>query len=161
MRNPTILLAISLAIGGLVGTRAEGEVKKTSVCAIEENPESFLHAKVEFGAVLRVGSEYPSINDGRCLFRFAFGDDYQTFGDRFATKKNGQWRLMRSLIVNSNNKNDCPFFVRIVRARFRGVVERVPAGTSPESDMPLEIIILSVSQVEAVPIECSNSSKSN
>ena len=159
MKTASVFLFGFLAIGALNGTRAEGAVKKVTVCDLEKNPDSFLHANVEFSATLRAGSKYSRISDGACSFFFAFGDDYQTYGNRFSAKKNAQWRLMRSLLINSNNKNDCPFFVRAIKARFRGVVERVPAtGTIPPDEMPVEIIFRSVSNVENVPIHCVDGS---
>jgi hypothetical protein len=146
---------VTLAIGFSLCVHAEGAVKKVSICDIEKNPNAFVHTNVEILIELRLGGEHPLLRDGQCVLNFAFGDDYQTYGNRFSAKQNAQWRLMRSLLVNSNNKNNCPFFVRIIKASFRGVVEREPAtGTIPPDEMPYEIIFRSVSQVEAVPIRC-------
>jgi hypothetical protein len=160
MKTASVFLLGIVAIGILTAPRAEGAVRKVSICDIQKNPESFLHTKVEILNTLRLNNtEHNLLHEGSCVLNFAFGDDYQTFGDRYSAKKNAQWRLMRSLLINSNNKNDCPFFVRAIKARFRGVVERVPAtGTIPPDEMPVEIIFRSVSHVEAIPIHCVDDS---
>ncbi len=47
---------------------------------------------------------------------------------------------------------------RIVRAKIKGIVEREPpTGTIPEDEMRLEIVILSVSEVVHVPLNCAPS----
>lgn len=162
MKTASFFLFTTLFIGVIDGSRAEAAVKQVSVCVLEENAESLLHSKVELQVDVRLGSEHPLLYDGGCSFRFAFGDDYQTYGNRFSAKKNAEWRLMRSLLINSDNKNDCPFFVRAIKARFRGVVEREPAtGTIPPDEMPFEIIFRSVFHVETIPIHCVNEPTSN
>jgi hypothetical protein len=72
-------------------------------------------------------------------------------------KHDGQWALMWKLL-RTPPPNNCSVNTRIVRARIKGTVERVPAtGTIPEDEMGLEIVIQSASEVGHVPIRCSPS----
>jgi hypothetical protein len=87
----------------------------------------------------------------RCKFLFAFGDDYQTFGNRFPATKNAQWKRMRQIL----SKTECANNVRVVKATFQGTVIRTPAtGTIPPDEMGLELVIQSVSDVQPVPVKC-------
>jgi len=98
--------------------------QSASVCAPEENSQKFLNAKVEVRALIVEGFEHVAlIKDGRCSFLFAGGDDYQTFGRRFHVKHNAQWRLMEEILAGTN----CGTNIRVVRARIRGTVIRIPA----------------------------------
>lgn len=98
------------------------------------------------------------LQDDKCSFLFAFGDDYQALGRRFRVKHDRQWDLMWKLLRTSP-ANNCSVNARIVRATIKGIVERIPAtGTIPEDEMGLQIVILSVSGVEPVPIKCTSPS---
>lgn len=122
-----------------------------SLCSLQKNPEKFLHSKVEVEALVHTGVEYPRLIAGKCLFRFARGDDYQTFGDRFPVRQNEQWKQLWKLL----SKSECVSNVRVAKATLEGSIIRVPAtGTIPENEMPLELVIQSVSNVEHVPTNC-------
>lgn len=128
-----------------------------SLCSIQKNPESFLHAHVEVRASIFAGAGHSGqLLEGKCSFRDARGDDYQTFGHRFRVRHDAQWALMSKLL--STPQPNCSVNVRIIRAKIKGIVERVPAtGTIPEDEMGLEIVILSVSEVVDVPLNCAPS----
>lgn len=126
--------------------------QRTSVCSLQDNPEKFLNSEVEVQASVFAGVEYPRITDGKCSFRFAYGDDYQTFGDRFPTTHDNQWRLLKELLSTT----ECASNVRVAKATIKGTVVRVPAtGTIPQKEMPLELVIQSVSDVSRVPVKCT------
>ena|ERR1017187_4531689 len=152
---PTDLRIVLLTLTFLVPIRAdEGEkpVQRTSVCFLQENAERFLNSKVEVEALIFAGVEYPRITEGRCSFRFARGDDYQTFGACFTAKHDGQWKMLEKLLSVS----ECASNVRVAKARLKGTVVRVPAtGTRSPDDMPLELVIQSVSRAEHVPVKCT------
>jgi hypothetical protein len=145
-----LLCAAAIALG-ICSTLCAG-VKHTTVCSIEENSKKFLNAKVEVNALILAGIEYPSLKEGRCSFPYERGDDYQTLGNRFPIEHDSQWSLMRELLGTTN----CASNVRVVRARIKGTVIRAPArGTIPANEMPLELVIQSVSEVSRVPISCT------
>ncbi len=128
------------------------QAARVSLCSLQKNPGRFLNSKVEVEALVYAGVEYPRIAAGGCLFRFACGDDYQTFGDRFPVINNEQWRMLRKLLGVS----ECASNVRVARAKITGTVIRVPAtGTRSPDEMPLELVIQSVSEVSHVPIKCT------
>lgn len=148
------LAVLSTWIVGFCGSAwAVQSGKHVSLCSIQESPANFLQTRIEVNALIFVGPEIGQIQEGKCLFRFAFGDDYQTFGARFRVERDAQWDLMRRLL---NTPDKCAVHARIVKARIQGTVIRIPAtGTTPEDEMPMEIVIQSVSRVEHVPIKCS------
>lgn len=149
------LLLLAAILGACLSLQAEGNTPRVSLCSIQENPEGFLHVRIDLQAQIFVGNEIGQIKEGKCSFRFAVGDDYQTFGHRFRVKHDAQWALMMKLL---GAPLDCRMNARIIKARIRGTVIRVPAtGTIPENEMPLEIVIQSVAEVEHVPIKCSTS----
>ncbi len=130
----------------------QAQTERTSVCALQENAEKFLNSSVEVKGLIFAGVEYPRINNESCSFRFARGDDYQTFGGRFPIRRNAQWKLLEKLLGTT----ECASNVRVVSARIQGTVTRVPAtGTIPADEMPLELVIQSVSEVSPVPIKCT------
>lgn len=122
-----------------------------SLCSLQKNPERFLNSKVEVEVLVYAGMEYPRINAGGCSFRYTRGDDYQTFRERFPVNQNEQWEQLIKLL----SITECASNVRVAKAKIEGTVIRTPAtGTIPENQMPLEIVIQSVSLVEHVPINC-------
>jgi hypothetical protein len=150
--NRGCLLLLSIIFAACSSLWAEQDTTRVSLCSLQENPERFLNSKVELEALIFEGVEYPRLTEGKCSFRFAGGDDYQTFGDRFPVKDDGQWKLMKKLLGTTR----CASNVRVVKARIKGTVTRVPAtGTIPESEMPVELVIQSVSEVSRVPIRCT------
>jgi hypothetical protein len=156
LRHALLLSAIILLISSH-GVWSEQNTQRVSLCSIQRNPESFLHAHVEVHPSILVGAaHFGQLLEGKCSFRVAFGNDYQTFGHRFRVKDDDQWALMWKLLRtppphNCVNK-------RIVRANIKGIVERVPAtGSIPEDEMGLEIVILSVSEIVHVPTNCTAS----
>jgi hypothetical protein len=152
MKFKHLMLLSVWIFGALRCVQAEKAVQRVSVCSLQENAEKFLNATIEVRALIFGGIEYPRIEEGKCSFRFAGGDDYQTFGDRFRVKHNAQWDLMKKLLGTTN----CASNLRVVRAKIRGTVVRVPAaGTIPENEMPMELVIQSVSEVSIVPIRCT------
>jgi hypothetical protein len=140
-----------------VSTHASGKAHAATICSLASQPEKFLGIEVETSAVLVAGTEYSSIVDGNCSFRFARGDDYQTFGDLYPIEHDTQWDLMLDAVA----KAPCEHLSkRLVKAKFRGHVIRVPAtGTIPQDQMPLELVIQSVSEVERLPVQCPTASK--
>jgi hypothetical protein len=154
LRHALLLSAIILVSSH--GVWAEQDIRHVSVCSIQNNPESFLHAHVEVHASIFIGAR-SQLEDGKCSFLFAFGDDYQTLGHRFRVKHDAHWALMWKLLRTPPPPN-CSVNARIVRANIKGIVEREPAtGTIPEDEMRLEVIILSVSEVVHVPLNCAPS----
>lgn len=123
-----------------------------SLCSLQEKPERFLNSEVELEALIFAGVEYPRLTAGQCSFRYARGDDYQTLGDRFPVKHNAQWKLLKELLGTTS----CASNVRVAKAKIKGTIIRVPAtGTVPPNEMPLELVIQSVSEVERVPANCT------
>lgn len=154
LRYALLLSAIILVSSH--GAWAEQNIQRVSLCSIQQNPESFLHAHVEVRATIFIGAR-SQLEDGKCLFLFAFGDDYQTLGHGFRVKHDAQWALMSKLLSTPPPSN-CSVNARIVRAKIKGIVEREPpTGTIPEDEMRLEIVILSVSEVLHVPLNCAPS----
>jgi hypothetical protein len=152
------LLLSAIILVSFHGVWAEQNIQRVSLCSIQRNPESFLHAHVEVRASIFAGAAHSGqLLDGKCSFRVAQGDDYQTFGHRFRVRHDAQWALMLKLLSTPPPPN-CSVNARIVRANIKGIVERVPAtGTIPEHEMGLEIVILSVSEVVHVPVNCTPS----
>ncbi len=154
LRYALLLSAIILVSSN--GAWAEQGTRDASLCSIQKNPGSFLHAHVEVRASIFIGAR-SQLEDGKCSFLFAFGDDYQTLGHRFHVKHNAQWALMWKLLRTPPPPN-CAVNARIVRANIKGIVEREPAKNAiPADEMGLQIVILSVSEVEHVPLNCAPS----
>ena len=142
-----ILLIQLSSLGVWAGT------EKLSVCSLQEQGEKFLYAAVEIDATIFAGNEYPRIRDANCSFRFARGDDYQSFGKRFEAKQDRQWRLMKRIL----GIPQCASNIRVARARIVGTIIRAPAtGTISADAMPLELVIQSVSGVSKVSIDCGS-----
>ena len=140
---PTLIFGVSCNLWA--------KTRHISVCTLQENPEKFLNSKVEVEALIFEGVHSPRITQGKCAFRFAGGDDYQTFGNRFPVKNDDQWKLMKKILSTT----ECASNVRVAKARIRGTVIRVPATWGiPENEMPFELVIQSVSGVTRVPIKC-------
>jgi hypothetical protein len=107
---------------------------------------------VQVQAMIIAGIENPHLTEGKCWFRFVRGDDYQDLGDRFPATQNEQWMLLLKLLRVS----ECASNIRVARAKIKGTIIRVPAtGTIPPNEMPLELVIQSVSEVERVPVNCT------
>ncbi len=131
---------------------AQQNTQRFSLCSIQENPRKFLHTQIKVRALIFAGVEYPRLKDGNCSFRFAYGDDYQAFGDRFSTSRNAQWTLMKDLL----GRTTCASNFRVIKALIKGTVIRVPAtGTIPQGEMPFEIVIQAVSDVSRVEVKCT------
>ena len=153
MNLPRFFLLLALVLGMSYSSWAAEKAQAVSLCSIQKNPERFLHEGVEVRAVIFAGLEIDQLQEGRCLFRVAYGDDYQTFGDRFHVNHNAQWDLMRKLLKTPNN---CSGKARFIKAKIRGSVEHVPAIVGiPENEMPFELVIQSVSEVEQAPVVCT------
>jgi hypothetical protein len=126
--------------------------QRPSLCSLQASPEKLLNLKVEVPASIFAGVEYPRITDEKCSFRFAYGNDYQTFGDRFPIKDDDQWKLLKEVLRTT----DCASNVRVAEATITGTVARVPAtGTIPQKEMPFELVIQSASHVLRVPVKCT------
>jgi hypothetical protein len=126
--------------------------QRPSLCSLQGSPEKFLNLRVEVQVSIFAGVEYPRIADEQCSFRFAYGDDYQTFGDRFPIKDDDQWKLPKELL----SKTECASNVRVAKATITGTLVRVPAtGTIPQEEMPFELIIQSASDGLRVPVKCT------
>jgi hypothetical protein len=124
-----------------------------SLCSLQDHPEKFLGSKVEVEALVFAGVEYPRLTAGKCSFRFARGDDYQTFGEHFPVNQDEQWTLLKRFLSTS----ECASNVRVAKAKIKGTVIRVPAsGNRPQNAMPFEVVIQSVSGVEHVRINCTH-----
>jgi hypothetical protein len=150
INRAALFLLMTLFICTILRAQTQG----LSLCSLEQHPERFLNSQVEVQGLIFSGVEYPRIRDGQCSFRFARGDDYQTFGHRFPITENEQWKSMRKLLATT----ECASNVRVVKAKMVGTVIRVPAtGTVPPREMPLELVIQSVSDVTRVPVNCTSS----
>jgi hypothetical protein len=126
--------------------------QRVSLCSLQDHPEKFLNLQVEIQASIFAGVEYPRISDGNCSFRFAYGDDHQTFGDRFPVKHDNQWMSLKKIL----SATQCASNVRVAKATIKGTIIRVPAtGTIPQAEMPLQLVVQSVSDVSRVPIKCT------
>ena len=123
------------------------------LCSLQDHPKKFLGSKVEVEALIFAGVEYPRITAGKCSFRFARGDNYQAFGERFPVNDDEQWKLMKELLSTT----ECASNVRVAKAKIEGTVIRVPvSGSRPQNEMPFELVIQSVSGVEHVPTNCTH-----
>jgi hypothetical protein len=146
------LLWLSLVIFFSMCSSLWARTQRASLCSLQDNPEKFLNLKVEVQASVFAGVEYPRITDEKCSFRFAYGDDYQIFGDRFPINNDHQWKLLKEVL----RKTECASNVRVAKATITGTVVRVPAtGTTPQKEMPFELVIQSVSDVSRVPVKCT------
>jgi len=138
----------------IVATICNGAFAQTariSLCALQRNPEKFLNSKIEVKALVFAGLENSFLRAGKCSFRYAAGDDYQDFGSRFPVKNDEEWKLLNELLHTTN----CASNVRAAKAKISGTVIRFPAtGTIRPDEMPLELVIQSVSDVERVPVKC-------
>jgi len=130
---------------------AGGQTPVTT-CELQRNAANYLNAVVEVRSMIVVGNGHAAFIHGEnCKFPFAFGDDYQTFGNQFQAKKDVQWKKMRQTL----NHTECANNIRAVDGRLQGTVIRVPAtGTIPADEMGLELVIQSVFEVEPVPVKC-------
>jgi hypothetical protein len=152
MRFLSFLFFAPSLFGVFAGAQTENSVQSVSLCSVQEHPERFLNFKVEVDGLVFAGVEYPRITAGNCSFRFANGDDYQTFGERFPVHHDEQWTLLKKIL----GATECASNVRVAKARIRGTVIRVPAtGAIPENEMPFELVIQSVSEVEHVQTNCT------
>jgi hypothetical protein len=150
IRVDQLVLLLSMIFGFCSSSWAQAA--DISLCSLQDHPEKFLDSKVEVDALVFAGVEYPRITAGKCSFRFARGDDYQTFGERFPVNDDDQWKLPKQLL----NATECASNVRVVKAKIKGTIIRVPAtGTVPPNEMPLELVIQSVSEVKRVPVHCT------
>ena len=147
----TSLLSWSVFMLSIAMGYASGQSSVTT-CELQENATNYLNALVEVRSMIILDSgHFAFIHGERCKFLFAFGDDYQTFGNQFPATKNAQWKRMRQIL----SKTECANNVRVVKATFQGTVIRIPAtGTIPPDEMGLELVIQSVSDVEPVPVKC-------
>jgi len=132
--------------------------RSVSLCSIQGDPQSFLHAHVEIHAFVVVAFEASHLESGKCSFSFSFGD----YRNRFPVKRDPQWDLMKKLLTyEQSSSTTCSSIAKVVEARIRCTVEHRPAtGTIPEDQMGLEIVILSVSRVKGVPQRCVPASAS-
>lgn len=123
---------------------------RVSMCSLQRTPERFVNSEVEVRALIFAG-EYPRIKSNRCTFLYTMGNDYQILESRFPIKDDDQWELLRKLL----DTRECASNMRVAKARIVGTIVRVPAtGTIPANEMPFELIIQSVSEVEHVPVNC-------
>jgi hypothetical protein len=148
-----IIRLLSLLFTGLlICNNLWAQTARISLCALQKNPERFLNSKVEVEALVFAGLENAHLTEGKCWFRYATGDDYQEFGKRFPIKDDDHWKLLQQVL----SKTECASNVRVAKAKIKGTVTRVPAtGTIPENEMPMELVIQSVSEVSRVPIKCT------
>jgi hypothetical protein len=151
-------IAIFTTMLCMTATAASPDSRSVSVCTLQRDSQKLLGLEVEVSGILRVGDGHHAfVHDGKCRFLFARGDDYQTFSDRYPIEKDSQWNLMKEAF----SKPVCAHLnTRLVKGKFRGTVVRVPAtGTRPPNEMPVELVIQSVSEVERVPVQCPIESK--
>jgi hypothetical protein len=149
--NSKLLLWLSFVIFGMHCTLL-ASTQRASLCSLQEHPDKFLNSRVEVEALIFEGVEYPRLREGKCSFRFADGDDYQTFGDRFPIKDDDQWKSMKEALA----KTECASNVRVAKATITGTVVRISrTGTIPQKEMPFELVIQSVSDVSRVPVKCT------
>ncbi|SRR5229473_5010259 len=129
------------------------ESAQVTTCILQEKADTFLNTVVEVRATIIEGSGHSAfIHDGQCKFLVALGADYQTFGKRFPAKQNAEWKRMQQVL----SKSECANNVRVVKAKFRGTVIRIPAtGIIPPDEMGIELVIQSVADVERVPVKCT------
>jgi len=150
VKNNRYLLLLFVIFG--ICNSSWAQATHVSLCALQENPEKFLNSKVQVEVLIYAGVEYPRLTAGECSFRFARGDNYQLFGDRFQVSQDEQWKLLTKLLSVS----ECASNVRVAKALVEGTVIRVPAtGTRLPNEMPMELVIQAVSEVSHVPTKCT------
>ena len=138
----------------LIEVRAYSEPRTVTICALEQNWEHRLNQQLEIRGNIEVGGEHGLITDQGCRFLFAFGSDYQTFGNRYRATTDREWAVMWS-VLHTRLDPPCNFHVRVAKARMRGTLIRVPrTGTIPQDEMPPEFVIRRVYEVTEVPILC-------
>ncbi len=145
---------LPLFIALMVCNDVLGQTVKTSLCALQANPDKFLNSEVQVEALVFAGIENPHLAspEGKCWFNYARGDDYQSFGKRFPVRRDSDWKLLDELL----GKSDCASNIRVAKAKIRGTIIRAPAtGTTPPEEMPFELVIQSVSEVARVPTKCT------
>jgi hypothetical protein len=132
---------------------AFAQPKTVSVCALARDSQMSIGHEVEVSAILHVGDgHYAMIQDARCSFRFATGDDYQTFGNTYPVERDTQWELMKEALA----RPACSHLnTRLVKGRFKGKVIRVPrSGTIPQNEMPVELVIQAAADIAKVDVQC-------
>jgi len=151
MKHFLALLSFTSGLVSSPSVCALEHAQQVTICSLEKHGAQLLNSSVEFQTTVVLGWEHPLLREGDCVFGIAFGDDYQTFGDRSPANRNSQWRLMRRIFATPT----CAPHVRAVKGTFRGTVIRTPPprGISPD-EMPLEVVIQSVSGVENAVKRC-------
>ena len=128
-----VLLSVSV-LGSFPCLPAQENTRVVSLCLLQDHPEGFLYSTVEVEGLVFAGVEYPRIISEKCSLRFAFGDDYQTFGERFPVRFDEQWTQMKKLL----DTTECASNVRAAKARIRGTIIQVPAtGNTLQMRCPL------------------------
>ncbi len=151
MRVSKLLLVSVCILNALPRLRAEPPVEHISVCTLQDNAERYQGEEIEVRALIFAGLEYSFVKEGNCSFSYVRGDNYQAFGNRFRVKHDAQWKRLMRLLGTTN----CGLNVRVAEAKIVGTVIRTPAtGTIPPEEMPLELVIQSVSEVSRVPTRC-------
>lgn len=117
------LLLLPIMFCGMCHGLWAQELQRVMLSSLQENPRKFLNVKVEVTALIFEGVEYPRLREGKCSFRFANGDDYQAFGDRFLVRDDDQWKSMKQVLGTT----ECASNVRVAKAKIVGTVIRVPA----------------------------------
>jgi len=99
-RQPSILRATLFMIIAvlIVSNPASANPRNLTICVLNSDWEHLLNSQLEIRGTIFIGGEIGVITDQHCSFRFAFGDDYQTFGSRFRAKRDSKWGLMRRML---------------------------------------------------------------
>lgn len=158
--QPSILRAALFMVSSvlIVCIPASANPRKLTICDLNSDWEHLLNKQLEIRGTIFISGEIGVITDQHCSFRFAFGDDYQTFGSRFRVKRDSQWILMRRMLTTQPTCLDGSIVkgqLRIVTARMRGTLIRSPrTGTIRQDEMPPEFVIRRVYEVRQPSIAC-------
>ena len=150
--NLTVMTLIAM-MPCMIAATVSAEAKSLSVCSLQRDSQGLLGREVEVSGILReADGHYAFIQGGKCAFRFATGDDYQSFANTYPIDHDTQWELMEETL----SKPVCSHInTRLVKGKFRGRVIRVPrTGTVPQNEMTVELVIQSASDIERVDVQC-------
>ncbi len=153
MTSRYALLLSFIIVGASCVVCAGQNGKRVSLCSIQQTPQSYLHTIVEVRASIFIGGA-SQLEEGKCSFLFAFGDDYQTLGRRFRVKHNRQWAQMQKLLrtpPRATVPSMRELSEQLSRAWWNAFLR---LALFPRAEMGLHVVILSVSGVRPVPIKC-------
>jgi hypothetical protein len=129
---------------------------KTSVCAIRQNQQDYIHKRVQVTALLRIAFEDQDVHEGECALTIAWGNDYQRFGNQFPVRNDRAWNLLRALIGGAYWQACKPgAFKNLVSAKLTGTIEPVHvSGEKPDDPVEVQLIIQEAAHVKVRKANC-------